>query len=178
MTSDNVQTQELIRRCILLRDSGQVEAVLRTEFASRLRLIFPYPEDDSWINHYSSGTEARTIIGQIAGGTANRFIDNLVGSTTIEFESDLRIHTKWNEGYGQVKEHAAGLVRGGTPISQVRGILSDTVDWYAYEALLEPGIQPEHCTAHNVNLRPLDSFSPESADGDTAERLVVFFVSI
>ena len=174
MTSDNGQAQELIRRCILLRESGQVEAVLRTEFVSRLRLTFPYTEDESWINHYSSGTEARTIIGQIAGGTANRFIDNLVGSTTIEYESDLRTHTKWNEGYGQVKEHTAGLVRGGTPISQVRGILSDTVDWYAYDVLLAPGIQPENCTASDVTLQPVDSFSPESADGDTAERLIGF----
>ena len=91
MTTDIEQARELIGRCLRLRDSGVNEAVLRSELMSHLRLIFLEPEDDSWVSHYSKGTEAQTIVGQTGGGTANRFIDNLVGSTTIEYEADLRI---------------------------------------------------------------------------------------
>ena len=174
MTTENEQVRELIRRCIELRQSGVLEAVLRSEFVSRLRLIFPQPADESWINHYSGGTEARIAVGQTTGGTANRFIDNLVGSTTIEYESDLRVQAKWNEGLGQVKEHTAGLVLRGVPLSQIRGVLSDTVDWYAYDVFLPTGVQPENCTASDVALQLVDNLTLENADESTADRLISF----
>ena len=174
MTTDNEQARELIRRCLRLRDSGVNEAVLRSELMSYLRLIFLQPEDDSWISHYSKGTEAQTIIGQAGGGTANRFIDNLVGSTTIEYEADLRVPAKMREGYGQVKEHTAGLIRSGIPISQVRGILSDTVDWYAYDVFLAASVQPETCTTEDVTLQLIDVLSIQLDDALTAERFVNF----
>src|ERR1700730_5722004 len=136
MATDQIaQAREAIRRCRELRDAGNVEAVLRAEIISRLRLIFRLASDELWINHYSAGTEAHTTIGK-GGGTAARFIDNLIGSTTIEYEADLRIAAKRGEGFAQVREHAAGLIRSGIPVSQVRGILSDTLDWYAYDAEL------------------------------------------
>ena len=174
MTTDNEQARELIRRCLRLRASSVNEAVLRSELMSYLRLIFLQPEDDSWISHYSKGTEAQTIIGQAGGGTANRFIDNLVGSTTIEYEADLRVPAKMREGYGQVKEHTAGLIRSGIPISQVRGILSDTVDWYAYDVFLAASVQPETCTTEDVTLQLIDVLSIQLDDALTAERFVNF----
>ncbi len=174
MTTDNEQARELIRRCLRLRDSGENEAVLRSEFMSYLRLIFLRSEDDSWISHYSKGTEAQIIVGQSGGGTVNRFIDNLVGSTTIEYEADLRIPAKKNEGCGQVKEHTAGLIRSGIPISQVRGILSDTIDWYVYDVSLPSTVQPETCTVDDVTLQLIDSLSIQHHDALTAERFVTF----
>ena len=159
MTAETRQVEELITRCVRLRASGASEAVLRSEFVSHLRLVFSQPEDESWINHYSTGTEAYTRVGQPGGGTASRFIDNLVGSTTIEYEADLRINAKKREGYRQVKEHAAGLIRSGIPPSQVRGVLSDTVDWHVYDVSLEAGAQPETCTIEDVVLQHVDSLS-------------------
>lgn len=47
MTADTHQAREAIRRCRELRNSGVVEAVLRGEFQSRLRLIFPDCADES-----------------------------------------------------------------------------------------------------------------------------------
>src|SRR3546814_4221894 len=73
-----------------LRDAGHVEAVLRSEFQGRLRLMFPDTAHETWINNYTEGTEAHTKVGTGSGKAASRFIDNLVGSTTIEYESDLR----------------------------------------------------------------------------------------
>ena len=174
MTANNAQARGLIRHCRQLRESGAAEAALRSEIMSRLRSIFPCPEDNSWINHYSQGTETRTTVGRSGGMTANRFIDNLVGSTTIEYESDLRISSKYQEGRKQVMEHTSGLVRAGTPISHVRGILSDTVDWHAYGAHLAEGVQPTTCSADDIVLEHIDSLLLDADDQYTADRLIAF----
>ncbi|MBK1696623.1 N-6 DNA methylase [Rhodovibrio salinarum] len=174
MSADLTQVREAIGRCRALRDKGVVEAVLRGEFQSRLRRIFPDPEDESWINHYGEGAEAHTKVGIAGGAAANRFIDNLIGSTTIEYEADLRIPAKRDEGFGQVKEHAAGLIRRGVPVSQVRGILSDTVDWYAYDVKLDPGADPGSCSVEDVELVEVERFEPATDDEPTAERLTLF----
>ena len=174
MTTDIAQAREVIRRCRELRDNGVVEAVLRAEFQSRLRPIFPSTDDESWINHYSSGTEAHTKIGMASGKSADRFIDNLIGSTTIEYEADLRIPAKRAEGFGQVRDHAAGLIRSGVPASQVRGILSDTVDWYAYDIQLAPGATPESCLADDITLVSVDELLITADDEPSAARLIDF----
>ena len=174
MTAEIGQTRELIRRCLQLRESHVNEAVLRSEIVSRLRLIFTQPEDESWINHYSRGTEARTSVRLTTGATARRFIDNLVGSTTIEYEADLRMTAKKLEGCGQVKEHVAGLIRSGSPPSQVRGVLSDTVEWYVYDVVLESDIPAQSCTADDVTLTLIDSLLLEIDDEPTAERFFNF----
>lgn len=174
MSADLDQAREAIARCRGLRQNGVVEAVLRGEFQSRLRRIFPGADDEGWINHYGEGAEAHTKVGVAGGRAANRFIDNLIGSTTIEYEADLRITAKRDEGYRQVKEHLVGLIRRGSPVSQVRGILSDTVDWYAYDAVLDPGVAPDVCTVDDIHLVEVQRFEPAVDDEPTAERLTLF----
>ncbi len=174
MKDDIAQAREAIRRCRELRQAGKVEAVLRSEFQSRLRLIFPDATDQAWINHYSEGTEAATKVAQPEGDIANRFIDNLVGSTTIEYEPDLRILAKREQGFAQVREHVAGLIRGGVPVSQVRGVLSDTVDWHAYDAELVAGIDPAACTVDDITLVPVDELTLTADDEPSATRLIAF----
>lgn len=167
------QAREAIRRCRELREAGKVEAVLRSEFMSRLRLIFPAKTHETWINHYSSGTETLTHIAHTSGKTASRFIDNLVGSTTIEYEGDLRIAAKREEGYRQVKEHVSGLIRNGVPLSQIRGILSDTVEWHAYDAVVDPNIDFAECKPDDIQLLEVDSLTATDDDA-SALRLVTF----
>lgn len=174
MNANITQAKEAMVRCRQLRQSGVNEAVLRGEFHSWLRRIFTDASDEGWINHYGEGAEARTVVGTAGGAAANRFIDNLIGSTTIEYESDLRNLAKHDEGYRQVKEHAAGLIRQGVPISQIRGILSDTVYWYAYDAVLKPGIEPATCTRDDIELTEVESLESEVVDELSAERLVLF----
>ena len=174
MTADTAQAKETIRRCREFRDAGKPEAVLRSEIQSRLRLMFPAPEDETWINHYSSGAEAHTKVSTASGKAAHRFIDNLIGSTTIEYEADLRIPAKRDEGFGQVRDHAAGLIRSGVPVSQVRGILSDTLDWYAYDVVLAANVDPANCTTDDVTLRLVDELQLIAADDPSAERLIAF----
>ncbi|MCI0719579.1 MAG: hypothetical protein L0338_11515 [Acidobacteria bacterium] len=175
MSADIAQARETIRRCLQFREAGKPESVLRSEIQSRLRLIFPSTQDEAWIDHYSAGAESHTTVGIPGGTTAHRFIDNLVGSTTIEYESDLRIDAKREEGYRQVKEHAAGLIRGGVPASQVRGVLSDTLEWYAYDITLAPSAYPANCTLDDISLAPIDELRISADDAAFAERLIAFF---
>lgn len=175
MATDIAQAKETIRRCREFRDAGKPEAVLRSEIQSRLRMIFPSPEDESWINHYNAGAEARTKVGTTAGKFVDRFIDNLVGSTTIEYEADLRVLAKRDEGFWQVREHTAGLLRGAVPLSQVRGILSDTLDWYAYDVALAAGVDPATCTTDDITLALVDQLQL-TADDDTSAELFIAFL--
>ena len=174
MTADMAQAKETIRRCREYRESGKAEAVLRSEINSRLRLIFPSDDDQSWINHYTAGAEAHTRVGQLGGGVTSRFIDNLVGASTIEYEPDLRIPSKREEGLTQVRDHAEGLIRAGAVPSQVRGILSDTVEWYAYDVTLASDVNPEDCTAEDVELLQIDELKLTVADDLAAYRLTSF----
>jgi SAM-dependent methyltransferase len=174
MTSDLTQAQEVIARCLALRAASRPEAVLRSQFLSALRVIFPDAEDKGWIDHYVEGTEAHTKIAKAGGGTAARFIDNLVGSTTIEYEADLRHVFKREEGYRQVREHAAGLIREGVRPSQVRGILSDTIEWYAYDAEVPPGLDLKACKIEDVTLVPVDELLLADDSAISADRLVQF----
>jgi hypothetical protein len=158
----------------MLRDAGRVEAVLRSEFLGRLRLMFPDAGQEIWINNYTEGSEAHTKIGTASGKATSRFIDNLVGSTTIEYESDLRNNLKRDTGYAQVQEQAAGLVRAGMPVSTVRGVLSDTVEWYAYDALLAPGVGPSACTPPDITLVVVDELKLVDDSAVSAEQLGAF----
>jgi hypothetical protein len=108
------------------------------------------------------------------GATAARFIDNLIGSTTIEYEADLRIPAKRQEGFRQVQDHVAGLVRSGVAVSQVRGILSDTVEWYIYDVTLNAGITPAHCTAADISLSLVEELQLSTSDEATAHRFIDF----
>ncbi|MCG5526090.1 hypothetical protein LRB11_14290 [Ectothiorhodospira haloalkaliphila] len=174
MKDDIACIRETITRCRMLRDAGRVEAVLRSEFQGRLRLMFPDTTHETWINNYTEGTEAHTRVGTGSGKAASRFIDNLVGSTTIEYESDLRSKIKRETGYAQVKEQAAGLVRSGMPVSTVRGVLSDTVEWYAYDAELAPSVDPAACTAADITLIVIDELTLADDSVLSAERLSAF----
>jgi len=166
--------RSLIARCSQLREDGRIEAVLRAEFQSWLRQVFPDRADETWVNHYSEGAEAHTKIGTVSGGTANRFIDNLVRSTVIEYEADLRQIALRTHGTDQVREYIAGAVRAGTPISQARGVLSDTVEWYVFDAELAEGVKSDACTKEDVKLRKIDSFAPTACDDENALRFATF----
>lgn len=163
---------QMIGRCLQLREQGRPEAVLRGELASRLRQVFPDDEDQRWIDHYMEGTEAHTRLATESGRDASRFVDNLVRATVIEFEPDLRRENRWNQGFEQVREYAAGQIRSGVAASEVRGVLSDTVDWHVYDVELSPNVAPADCTPEDVLLQEVASLTVTAADEPTAERLI------
>lgn len=174
MSGEIAPTQELIRRCLGFRNEGRPEAVLRSEIQSRLRQVFPEAADESWVNHYSAGTEAHTRLGQQGGRQASRFIDNLIGATSIEYEADLRIKAKHDEGTRQAHDHAAGLLQSGVPASQIRCIVSDTLDWYAYDVRVKSGAVGTAITASDIELVRIDELKIRKADVVSAEGLITF----
>ena len=174
MTADIAKAQVAIRRCINLRKKGSNEAVMRSEFLSHLRVIFPDTEDQRWIDKYSEGSEALTAVGVDEDLIVNRFIDNLIGSTTIEFEADLENSSKYNQGLAQVKEQVAGLIRKGVPVSQVRGVLSDTVCWHVFDVDPHSVGTPSRCTTSDISLNEVDTIVLHDCKKDSAEILVRF----
>lgn len=174
MPADTEAGRQCIARCIQLRNEGKSEAVLRSEFLSWLRRIFTEPEDVSWVNHYSEGAEAGMRVGLGNGTLPLRFIDNLVRATTIEYESDLRQRPRFETGYQQVKEHVAGAIRSGTPVSQVRGVLSDTVEWHVYDVSISEGIRPEDCTPDDISLHESEVLRLAASDRNTASGFIRF----
>ena len=174
MAADSNAARQCIGRCVRLRDEHKSEAVLRSEFSSWLRRIFQDPEDASWVNHYSEGTEASIRIGRRSGSTSQRFIDNLVRSTVIEYEADLRQRPHFVEGHKQVRENIAGIVRAGIPISQIRGILSDTVVWHVYDAVMDKGIKHAACTPDDITLTEIEVLRLSAADKAAALHFIEF----
>lgn len=166
--------KDLIARSRQLRDEHRNEAVLRAEFQSWLRRVFPSPADLSWVNQYSEGAEAHALIGTGDGGVAHRFIDTLIRSTVIEYEADLRLPALREHGKAQVREYIAAAVRSGRAVTQVRGVLSDTVQWLVYEATVAAGVDPGSVTPSDVELHEIESFEPTEVDSENALRFVTF----
>ena len=173
MTWSISSCQALIARAIRLRMDGRNEAVLRGEFQSWLRRVFPDIEDQAWVNHYSEGAEAHARV-EVGGRLAHRFVDTLVRSTVIEYEADLRLPARFDHGREQVREYVSGAVRDGTPVTRIRGILSDTVEWHVFDAATRPGVAPANCAAEDVELTEVEVFTAVRADMAEAERYCVF----
>lgn len=73
-----------------------------------------------------------------------------------------------------MREHVAGLVRDSVPISQIRGVLSDTVDWLVYDANLTTGINPRDCKPDDSILNEIDSLEVQSITESAANCLIAF----
>lgn len=161
----------LIQRCHQLRGTAN-EHTLRTQFAARLHRVFPHPNDERWINHYVEGTEATAWIAT-PQGLRIRFIDTLVRSTVIEYEPDLRDQRKRENGFRQVKTYAAAVIREGANPAQIRGVLSDTVEWYVYDVTVREGVRSSTLTADDICLTLVDELQATD-DERGAEQFIRF----
>src|SRR5208337_5073126 len=61
-----------------------------------------------------------------------------------------------------------------SPVSQVRGVLSDTVEWYVYDVQIEPGASLDRLTAEQVRLIETEQFEIQRDDSATARQLLQF----
>ena len=109
---------------------GAKESNLRHSFTSYLRLISPSKQ--WWIEDHISRGESNAAFS-IADKTKSGFVDNLVGLTAIEYETDLENAGKFTEGLNQVKNYCASLINEGRDPNLVIGVLSDTIRWRAYK---------------------------------------------
>lgn len=163
--------QECIRESIKLIQNGRNEQVIRDSFTSYLRNIFP--DTPKWINRHITGSEAAVKIHK-DGRKSTGFVDNLIDLTAIEYESNLKLQAKFDEGYNQVKDYCAALIAQGNRPELIVGILSDTVNWFAYTPILIVEGPTDHINRDNIELQELDIIDLSNADENSARRLVDF----
>lgn len=161
--------QALLDSINLIADEKNEQAI-RDSFTSYLRRIFP--DHPSWVIRHIQGSESAVRISK-ANKTSTGFVDNLVDLTAIEYEGNLSIRAKYEEGYNQVKDYCAGLVNSGHDPELVIGILSDTVRWYAYEIDLEQ-LPEGHFTRDNIFLKEVEYIDCSIVSEKTAKDLVRF----
>lgn len=119
-----------LREAVRLIKNGEKEDVVRHSFTDHLgRMFNPRPW---WVVHHVLGSEANASFTE-SGKNRRGFIDNLVGLTAIEYESDLTIQRRYEKGYSQVRQYCASLLNEGYAPDLVEGILSDTVRWRVYK---------------------------------------------
>lgn len=162
--------REFITQAIRLYSAGSKEAVLIRNLVSFLPSMFP--KDTAWLAHHIRDAEHQTQYGSDSG-QRRAFIDSLVGYTTIEYEPDLNKPAVFQSGYGQVRQHVAGLLNAKVPGDRIVGVLSDTLHWRAYRikeirSSLAP-VRPEE-----VDLEEVDSLDLTGGSSQDPERLIEF----
>jgi len=167
---------EIAQKCISdsnqLIAEGKNEQVIRDSFTSHLRQIFP--EAPSWVIRHIQGSEAAVKIVKDSKAS-NGFVDNLVDLTAIEYEGNLTITSKFNTGFGQVKDYCSSLVNQGHDPELIIGILSDTVRWYAYAIDLSQ-LPQNNCDRDNIVLIQIEFIDCSIASERSANDLARFLL--
>lgn len=166
---------ELIHRCQAHRDAGAKEKKLREEFVSHLRRVFPNASDQTWIDHYIEGAETtQRRRERVTGKATVRFVDTLVRATVMEYEPDIRVRATYDHGKAQVQEYAANLIGDGTPVEQVRGVLTDFVKWEVYATKLRRPVAPKDTLPEHIELVPIDEFDTTRSSANRGKQFAAF----
>lgn len=174
-TFNRVEIVNLIKDAHQNRVSKKNETVVRETLIHHLSRIFPQTPVPWWVSRHIRGAEAHLKFlkaGQRRGGQG----DSVVGLTAIEYESDLTSKAKWDEGYDQVRGYCAGLLNEGAKPALVRGLLSDTVDWYAYELVGVPTKNVGDYDIADIQLRELEHLNCDPSDPVDPDRLMDFWI--
>lgn len=116
-----------------IQDSSK-ENPLRYLFCTRLPTMFP--SKPWWIDEHARKAEANETYN-VDNTRRSGFADVLIGHTAVEYEKDLTQSSIFDHGYTQVEDYCAGLLNKNVDRTNIVGILSDTVHWYAYRVEIE-----------------------------------------
>lgn len=163
---DNIYTNDQLRSandcieyCLKLRKEKKNEDTLRHSLSSYLRLMFP--NDLNWVDLHITGSEALVKFSRNYEHHKG-FVDNLVGATAIEYEANLKKKKLYEIGYNQVQEYCAGLLNMGYPSDNIRGVLSDTIEWYAFSIEILNTTKIRNFSAKDIQLIQIDALDCES----------------
>lgn len=161
----------------LIQSAGEVrgrhETVVRETLIAGFVQIFPLAIRPWWVERHIRGAEQFLRFRDVdqKGGYA----DSVVGLTAIEYESDLTDRTRFRTGKHQVRQYCTGLLNTGADPSRIRGVLSDGVEWRAYEVINTPDREPGTYLVADVELRQVgETLTCQTSDPETALRLVRF----
>lgn len=162
--------QTCLTECVGLIARGENEGPIRSLFCSHLRAIAGSPQP-WWAEEHIIRTEAALRIGRASPG----FADNVVGLTAIEYEKNLLVPALYSTGLGQVHDYIAGLLNSGASVTSVRGVLSDTVRWEAYEVVsVSPTATAGSISRHDITLRQIARMDCSAANVTAARQMHQF----
>lgn len=147
------------------------ESVLIRNLISYLPQMFP--NGTAWIAHHVRDAEAQVAYASGAG-SRSVFIDSLVGYTTIEYERDLLNSGLFQTGYGQVRQHLAGLLNQGAPEAKILGVLSDTLRWRVYRVAKVTSPASGSLGPNDIELEQVDALDVSASSPGDGERLIDF----
>lgn len=153
--------------------AGAVEDKLRHILSSNLTLIFP--NNEWWVQEHILGTEQYLHFANEKGKERSGFADSVVGKTAIEYEKNLTINKVFDEGYYQVREYCAALINLGIDVSEIYGILSDTLHWYGYTIKVIGNANRDRLFgAEDVELQQEDYVDLTKADATEYDKFEAF----
>lgn len=166
--------KEFILSAKKLMDDNALEDVLRHNLSSWLPQMFP--NNPWWLTVHISGTEKKVYYSSVSG--ANRgFVDSLVGKTVIEYEKNLSSSSVFNEGYSQVKDYCAALLNDGVAQQDIIGVLSDTIQWYAYRVSKVDNVPKDHLLGRNhIELEEFEHICLSSGSETETRQFVKFIL--
>lgn len=163
--------KQFINSALKMRNTGEKESRLRENFTFYLAKMFD--ERTKWVRYHIEGGE-QTVRLFRNNKIVNGFIDNCLGSIAIEYEKNLNNPAIFDEGFRQVKEYTASLIRSGVDINLIEGVLSDTLSWHVYQVIPDEGMQKEDYTEENVKLQEIDKLEITDDSDVFAIRLLTF----
>ena len=166
-----VATKQFIIKALSLIEEHSNETKIRDNFTSYLRYMFP--DNPRWVDYHIQGAETHVHLirnnRQISG-----FIDNCIDSIAIEYEKNLNISTVFQEGYRQVKEYCAALMREDVPLEMILGILSDTLHWRVYEIIPDDTLRNQDYSQENIRLAEIASLDIDECNERNCSDLLRF----
>jgi hypothetical protein len=163
--------KQFISKALSLQNEHANETRIRDNFTSYLRNMFP--DNPKWVNYHIEGAETHVHLVR-KNRDVSGFIDNCIDSIAIEYEKNLLIDSVFEEGYRQVKEYCAALVKDHIPFEFIQGVLSDTLRWHIFEIVPTPGLSTDDYTEKNIVLNEICSFDASSCETRVAEDFLRF----
>jgi len=166
MTYDLPGGRALIAELISAQAADSSEEVIRQLLVAGLGDMYPPDSRPWWVRRHILGAEAF-----LQTGTATGWADSVVGLTAIEYEPHLR-GRRFQTGHLQVRQYCAGLLNNGAEPNEIRGVLSDGLNWYAYEISSVAGAKPY--SEHDVHLDEIERLNLSVADDSSVDSLAEF----
>lgn len=163
--------KQFINSALKMRNADEKESRLRENFTFYLAKMFD--ERTKWVRYHIEGGE-QTVRLFRNNKIVNGFIDNCLGSIAIEYEKNLNNPTIFAEGFRQVKEYTASIIRDGVDINLIEGVLSDTLSWHVYQVIPNEGMPNEDYTEENIKLKEIDKLEITDDSDVSAIRLLTF----
>ena len=163
--------QEFIIKAQQLVGAHSNETKIRDNFTSYLRNMFP--ASSKWVSYHIQGAETHVHLIRNSR-TITGFIDNCIDSIAIEYEKNLTIKAIFDEGYRQVKEYCAALVRENVSKDIILGVLSDTLNWYVYAIEPDNSLKIEDYNQDTITLREVARLNITQNNERQASDLLIF----